>query len=698
MTRGIERALKLSAGDLARGLPLFFYLYLIITSFVMGKVARDAMFLARFQAVKLPYADIATAILVGFVIAGYVRIGRVTSIRNLLIGSSLFFSSNCFLAWLLAGAGHFEWLYPIFYVWVGIFGVLAPAQVWTLANYVLTTREARRLFGIVGSGAIAGWISAGFFSKTLVRAFGSDSLLLVIGCCLLLSAALIYYIWRSAGGRVLDSAQLPDGQQPRNLRESMSIVWSSAYMRSLAFVICLSSLVTTIVGWQFKAIAKEYFSRQDALAIFFGDFNFYAGLLSLGVQLLLTPWILRRFGMGPALFVVPVALLGGSVGLLASGTLVTAILLKGGDQVLRYSIDKSTVELLYLPLPARIKFQVKWFIETVIWRFGDALAGVIVLILATYLHVATRQISWAVAALIFCWMIAVFLAKRTYLTTLVNSIREHRLGLERTAALLLDRDTTQVLLNKLSGSDEAEILCALAVFEADRSRVPHPAIRGLVDHPSAVVRLKALTILAAANDVAMLPKVELLLKDPDLDVRTEALLFLCHHKRIDPLECIEQLGDFADFSICAAMAAYLAHPGESQNVVAAHKILEAMVNDESKRTRFEAARLLGRLPDAFGALLSTLLADEDTDVACEAIRSTAALHDRRHVTELLDRLAGAIRAMSRSRRLLHSGTPSSAPCATIFWMKMCHCRFVGRSPACWPRSELRMLCGSSSPN
>ena len=27
---------------------------------------------------------------------------------------------------------------------VGIFGVLAPAQVWTLANYVLTPREARR--------------------------------------------------------------------------------------------------------------------------------------------------------------------------------------------------------------------------------------------------------------------------------------------------------------------------------------------------------------------------------------------------------------------------------------------------------------------------------------------------------------------------------------------------------------------------
>jgi AAA family ATP:ADP antiporter len=50
-------------------------------------------------------------------------------------------------------------------VWTGVFGVLAPAQVWTLANYVLTTREAKRLFGVIGGGAIAGWIVGGFVTQ-----------------------------------------------------------------------------------------------------------------------------------------------------------------------------------------------------------------------------------------------------------------------------------------------------------------------------------------------------------------------------------------------------------------------------------------------------------------------------------------------------------------------------------------------------
>ena len=45
-----------------------------------------------------------------------------------------------------------------------------PAQVWTLANYVLTTREAKRSFGFIGSGAILGWIVGGLATRVGGRA------------------------------------------------------------------------------------------------------------------------------------------------------------------------------------------------------------------------------------------------------------------------------------------------------------------------------------------------------------------------------------------------------------------------------------------------------------------------------------------------------------------------------------------------
>ena len=58
-----------------------------------------------------------------------------------------------------------------------MFSVLAPSQVWTLANYVMTTREAKRSFGFIGSGAILGWIVGGFATRAGVSRFGTENML-----------------------------------------------------------------------------------------------------------------------------------------------------------------------------------------------------------------------------------------------------------------------------------------------------------------------------------------------------------------------------------------------------------------------------------------------------------------------------------------------------------------------------------------
>ena len=124
----LNRVLNIDPEDLGRGLLLSSCLFLVISCYVIGKVARDALFLARFQAVQLPYADIASGIFVGFVVAGYLRLGRHTSLRTLLVASQLFFAANCACFWIIAHFYHPAWLYPVFYIWVGIFGVLAAVH------------------------------------------------------------------------------------------------------------------------------------------------------------------------------------------------------------------------------------------------------------------------------------------------------------------------------------------------------------------------------------------------------------------------------------------------------------------------------------------------------------------------------------------------------------------------------------------
>ena len=639
MSRAVERLLRLHPGEGRRGLLLFTYLFLIIASFVVSKAARDALFLERYSALQLPLVDIAIALLVGVVVAVYIRIGRWLSLPKLQSASLLLLAAMSLSFWWLSVRVSSTWLFPVIYIWVGMFGVLAPAQVWTLANFVFTTRAAKRVFGLVGSGAIAGWIVGGLFTERLARRLGTENMLLGVAIALALAAALVTLIWRERPAGISEP-ELEAGRAG-GLGDSLALVWSSPYLRAIAALILISSFVTTIAGWQFKAIAKAAIPETDRLTAFFGMFNFGAGIVSLLVQLLLTSTLLRKFGIGFGLFVVPCVLAMGTFGVAITGGLAAAVLLKGSDQVLRYSIDRATVELLYLPVPATQTFKAKSFIDTVVWRAGDGLAGAMVLLFAGILGLSAMQLGWVNLLLIGLWLTAAYVARRRYVRNLTDSILHYRLDAEHAANPVLDATSIEIVGGRLTSVDPADVLYALGVFEAEHARVVHPSLRTLLRHPTPEVRHRALRLLGAAGDVSVLPDAERLIADPHLEVRTEALLYLTQHANIDPLDRIEQLGTFPDYSIQASTVAFLARPGRAQNLDAARLLLEAMVREGGVAggpTRLEAARLLAWLPDEFEPQLRVLLRDEDPDVCRHAIVAVGALRKRSLVGDVLARL------------------------------------------------------------
>ena len=139
----------------------------------------------------------------------------------------------------------------------------------------------------------------------------------------------------------------------------------------------------------------------------------------------------------------------------------------------------------------------------------------------------------------------------------------------------------------------------------------HPAVRGLLSHPAAKVRRRAIAMLDEAGDAGAVPLVQPLLKDPDFDTRTEALLFLAHHANVDPLQQI-RVGDFPEYSVQAGMVAFLSRPGPLQNLDAAGFLLDNLIDEQAGATtesRLEASRLLARLPDSFEPQLGRLLSD-----------------------------------------------------------------------------------------
>jgi AAA family ATP:ADP antiporter len=638
-----ERALGLTGKELRRAAPIFAYLFLTMASSVASKAARDALFLDRYRAIDLPYVDIAIAVLVGFAASLYIWFGHRTNLRNLQVGSLIFFALNALVFWLWVAfsASESGLLFIVIYVWVGVFSVLAPSQVWTLANYVMTTREAKRAFGFIGSGAILGWIVGGFATRTAVSRFGTESMLGFVALSLFTCAVIVVEIWRQRPDYVGNDTPASGPARDRfPLWGSLQLIRESAYLKSIAALIWIAALTTTIAGWQFKAIAKAAVPVTDDLAMFFGTFNMVAGLMSLLLQLLLTGRVLRTVGVGPALFIVPTAMLMGSVGVLLLGTLVAAAALKASDQVLRYSIDKATVELLYLPVPAGHTFRVKSFIDTVVYRLGDASGGLMVLLFAVVLRFTPVQMSMVGIVFVLTWMVVAFVARRQYVENLRDSIHQHRVDSERKAMPVIDRDTTALITSRLKGTPK-EIAYALSLFELSHDRKIHPAVRGLLRHGEPDIRQQAIRLLARAGDATVKSEVEKLVKDPSLAVRTEALLYLTEFDSGDPLQRIETLGDFEDFSIQASVVAFLARPGRSQNLDAARLLLSKMIDEpggDGQRARLEAARLLSILPDAFDKELRTLLDDEDVEVVSAAIAAVGAHKKRTMIGELIDRL------------------------------------------------------------
>jgi AAA family ATP:ADP antiporter len=664
MARAFERLLRLQRGDLPRGLLLFAYLFLVMAAYLVGQVARNALFLGRFEASLLPFADLTVFLLVTVAVALYVRAGRRLGLDRLLAGSLVLFGVVALALAVVARGTPSGWLFPVVYVWVGIFGVLAPAQVWTLANYVLSPREARRLFGFVGAGATLGATAGSVLSIALARRFGAESLLLLMAALLLLATVPVRALWRRRPATVAGSTHAPRSRH--GLRDSLRLVLGSPHLRAIAGIVVLSSFVTAISGWQFKAMAQQALVTKDALAAFFGTFDAAVGALCVATQVLLTAGVLRRFGLGPVLFFLPAGLLLGSAGLLVSGTLAAAVVLKGVDKVLRYSIDRPAVELLYLPVLPEVKLPAKSFIDTVAWRAGDALAGLAVIAFATLGGLGPVRLTFVTLPFLGLWLLLASRAHRLYVATLRESLQQHRLDTERATTEVLDRETTDVLAARLEAVDPKEILYALDVMAVGRhSAAVHPAVRGLLEHGEPEVRCRALAILNEAGDRAVLPRVEALLRDPNLEVRTEALLYLSRHADVDPLARLRDLGDYPDFSVRAAVVAVLARLGDERLEVA-RPLFDLMVEEKGRagrRTRLEAARLAERLPLPFEDALRRLVEDEDEEVARTAIRAVARHGAAPFARSLLERLGQPLLAGEATTALVAAGDAALGPAA-----------------------------------
>ena len=625
----VRRIFDVKSGE---GLPValtFVYIALVVCAFLLAKPIRNALFLKQYGPYALVYVYAAVPAVLAVFVPIYSRIAARFGSRVVAIGTLLFFSSNVLFFWY-GFRFHRFWLLPaILYVWVNCFGIIAPVQAWNLTNALFDTRQAKRLFGLIGSGASLGAITGGLLARFLVGPVGGAVNLLLVLAFLILMAAVLVSLVRVR--RVRGRADRVRQAGSAKVRDTWREIAATPYLRQIGAVVFLMAIVTQWTAFQLSLMADRRFGgNADALTEFFGIFNVALGIFSFLVQLFATGRLLRNFGVNVTLLILPFALGAGDALVLLFPAFWSVLITNAFDQGMRFSVDKATHELLYLPIAAADRGRVKNAIEIVLSGVADAL-GAVCLGLATLgffalpgLGLDLRGIAALNACLIAGWIAIAWRLRAGYVRTIHESIHQHRIDSERLPAAGVDLSAAAVLTGKLGATDPTEVRYALALIEGQQSRTWHPALRGLLTHADPEIRRRALALLSAGGDKEIADQVAIMLRDPDIGVRTEALLYLSREVGLDPLRQIEELGDVEGFSIRAGTVAFLAAPGKSQNLEAARLMLEGMVSNraaDGERDRTEAARLLGIVPAGMFDLLGRLVEDDDPDVARQAIRS-----------------------------------------------------------------------------
>ena len=432
---------EVRGGEGGMVLLLTLNVFLILTSYYIIKPVREALILnAPGGAEWKAYASAGQALLLLGAVPAYGWVASRVPRRTLINTVTIFFASNLVLFFLLInviGQGGLA-LGLGFFLWVGIFNLMVPAQFWSFANDVYTVDQGKRLFAIVAFGASLGAVLGSVITDVLIEPIGLNQLLLV-SCGLLLVALVITNVVESrrpdGDGRDVDPR--PDTRpEPEPDTEALTgdggftLVMKHRYLLLIALLMLLLNWVNTtgeyILGDTVKtaieAQAEEQGIAADQVDQWVGQRigNFYArffsvvNVLSLTIQLFLVSRIIKYIGVRIALLFLPIIALGGYAVMAFYPVLSVVRWAKTAENATDYSLQNTLRQALFLPTTRAQKYKAKQAIDSFFVRAGDVLSALLVFVGTNVVVLSTPGFAMVNLVLVTAWLVVAFLIGREY--------------------------------------------------------------------------------------------------------------------------------------------------------------------------------------------------------------------------------------------------------------------------------------------
>ena len=666
----ILKVFDLKEEELNKTLLLQLNIFIIITALLIVKPTINSLFLSELTSDALPLGYVLTAIMA--IIGSYFYDKALEKFSlNIIIDRTIIGSIISLI--IFAVALNFNlakgYLLYIPYVWVAIFGLLTASQFWILANLVYNVREAKRIFGFIGAGAIAGGIFGGYLTSLLTNILDTEDLLFVAGALLSVCIPITRYIWKHEVVK-LNPFQVALRTEPKT-DSPFKLIKQSKLLKLIAIVIGISVVIAKLVDYQYSDYASRLIEDQEELTSFFGFWFSTLSVISLLIQLFLTQRIVGTFGVGKSLIWLPSGILIGSILLIIIPQLWVIVFIKVVDGSLKQSVNKAATELLSIPIPIDIKKKTKTFTDVVVDSIATGLAGFILIFFINGLNIASTYISLIIIVFISVWLYFIYHLRIEYITSFKalfeSPVTKKEKNIKEELKVTSIVDTVIRVLN--NGTENQIIHMLQKTLEVKDERF-FGAIKKLLKHPSPKVKVLAIENLYFLKNENLSVQIESMIHDKNQQVTTLAFRYLLKHYEQNTVELFNKYLNSNDKTISNAsliglslelrnnksLQAYYSLENKIERALAKYSELDS---EEDKINKIQAIiETIGNAKvEKYYNLLKTQLQSKNVNLLNTALLSASKTLDIQFIDELIVSLTGKDTRKTAIEALFFYGEP-----------------------------------------
>jgi AAA family ATP:ADP antiporter len=370
----LERAVDVRPGEVAALLLSFAYFFCLLSSYYVLRPLREEMGIASgVQHLQWLFSGTFAVMLAAVPVFGWV-VARLPRRRFVPLVYRFFALAILIFFALFALAPDALAVARAFYIWVSLFNLFVVSVFWSVMADLYSNEQGRRLFGFVAAGGSAGALLGPSLTASLAVPLGPVNLLLVAVVLLELATQCARALFRQAprAGTQTASSEAAIGG---SVLAGFTAVLRSRYLAGICLYILLYTATSTFLYFEQANIVAEAFADPAERTRLFALIDLAVGVLTLLTQIFATGRVIRALGVGFALATTPALTAAGFLALAAAPTLALVVAFQALRRAANFAVAQPAREVLFTVIGREARYKSKNFIDTAVYRGGDALSG-----------------------------------------------------------------------------------------------------------------------------------------------------------------------------------------------------------------------------------------------------------------------------------------------------------------------------------